>query len=241
MSNPYAGWRWALDPSYARWALNASYARWALRTSCAAFAWTILSVPLAGPPLLAQGLDPQAGMQSTCAGLLADNPGVSAVGPGNSADSSSTRAAPPAIRADSASAGIGGARNGNADVILWVGVHADEVRFAKQPQVRVRLCWGGDTLRVVQRDNIPSPVVAGTTYRNVYVAVELIGRVNAQCLSERLGLVGASTVGASTVGARAGAASAIDATAGAAGSLGSCAFLGGSAAAGAQSSRPRVP
>ncbi len=122
-------------------------------------------------------------------------------------------------RSDTASFAVGGARNGAADIVLLVGVHADEVRFAKQPNVRVRLCWGGDTVRVVQRENLPSPVVAGTTYRNVYVAVELVGRVNAECLSNMLG-----------VGSQSARSSA-----------GSCAFLGGSAGAGAQQSRPPNP
>jgi hypothetical protein len=104
-------------------------------------------------------------------------------------------------------------------------VHADEVRFAKQPNVRVRLCWGGDTLRVVQRENIPSPIVAGTTYRNVFVAVELIGRVNAECLADRIGV---GNAGQSRPG-------------GAATPVSNCAFLGGSAETGAQTSRPPVP
>ena len=160
--------------------------------------------------------------RGTCAGLLGDNPGVSAIGPGTAQDTS--RSAPQSsgrTRAGRASFGIGGARNGAADITLWVGVHADEVRFAKQPNVRVRLCWGGDTLRVVQRDNLPSPVVAGTTYRNVFIAVELIGRINAECLADRIG-VGSGQPRAGT----------------AATPVSSCAFLGGSAGAGAQNSRP---
>jgi hypothetical protein len=138
---------------------------------------------------------------------------------------------------DSASFGIGGARSGAADVILLVGVHADQVTFAKQPNVRVRLCWGGDTVRVVQRDNLPSPVVAGTTYRNVYIAVELVGRVNAECLADRLG------VGTSTPSRNRPASSAPGSAAAAsmAPSAGSCAFLGGSAGAGAQNARPPTP
>src|ERR671928_4165 len=91
-------------------------------------------------------------------------------------------------RGDSVSFGIGGARTGNPTIHLLVGVHADQLTFAKQPNVRVRLCWGGDTLRVVQRTNLPSPVVAGTTYRNVYVAGELIGGLKAECLSNAIGV-----------------------------------------------------
>jgi hypothetical protein len=97
------------------------------------------------------------------------------------------------------------------------------VRFAKQPHVRVRLCWGGDTLRVVQRDNLPSPIVVGTTYRNVYVAVELVGRLNGECLANVLGV---------------GNPQAARATAN---SASSCAFLGGSAGAGSQQARPPSP
>ena len=144
-------------------------------------------------------------------------------------------------RSDTASFAVGGARNGAADIILRVGVHADEVRFAKQPNVRVRLCWGGDTVRVVQRDNLPSPVVAGTTYRNVYVAVELVGRLNAECLSNVLG-VGNVRPNASAGANVAAPTSANVATSQSAGtSAGNCAFLGGSAGAGTQQSRPPAP
>jgi hypothetical protein len=165
--------------------------------------------------------------RQTCAALLSNDASAGAhLGPGDSlrgAPDTASRA-----RADSASFGVGGARNGAADVMLLVGVHADQVTFARQPNVRIRLCWGGDTVRVVQRDNLPSPVVAGTTYRNVYVAVELVGRVNAECLAEQLG-----------VGANAAARNR-PANSGSNGAAG-CAFLGGSAAAGAPSVRPPVP
>ena len=108
------------------------------------------------------------------------------IGPTDSAGRARDTSA--AARSDTASFGLGGARKGPGDVILLVGIHADEVRFAAQPHVRVRLCWGGDTLRVVQRDNLPSPIVPGTTYRNVYIAVELVGRLNAECLADKLGV-----------------------------------------------------
>ena len=137
---------------------------------------------------------------------------------------------------------IAAATNRSAAIVLLVGVHADEVRFAKQPNVRVRLCWGGDTVRVVQRDNLPSPVVAGTTYRNVYVAVELVGRVNAECLSNMLG-VGNGSRASPSAGASVGASTSANvATNQSLGnSAGSCAFLGGSAGTGAQQSRPPSP
>jgi hypothetical protein len=162
----------------------------------------------------------------TCAALLSNDSSVGArVGPGRT-DTTALRNATPSARSDSASFGIGGARTGNPTVHLLVGVQADQVTFAKQPNVRVRLCWGGDTLRVVQRTNLPSPVVAGTTYRNVYVAVELIGRLNGQCLSNAIG------VGNPQSQQRAGAVST---------SAANCAFLGGNASAGQGSARPPVP
>jgi len=166
--------------------------------------------------------------QSTCAALLSESASGTRIGPTDSTTRRDTTVRP---RADSASFGIGGARAGNPTVYLFVGVHADEVRFAKQPNVRVRLCWGGDTLRVVQRENIPSPVVAGTTYRNVYVAVELIGRLTGQCLSDAIGVGARQTqraaAGQPAVGAQTSASN--------------CAFLGGTAGAGQGNPRPPNP
>jgi hypothetical protein len=46
----------------------------------------------------------------------------------------------------------------------------------------VRLCGGLDSVHVVERRNLPDPVVAGHTYRDVYVAVEIFGRLNADCI-----------------------------------------------------------
>jgi hypothetical protein len=169
---------------------------------------------------------------NTCAALLSDDASVGArVGPGLS--DSTVRDTTIRPRADSASFGIGGARSGAADVLLLVGVHADQVKFGAQPHLRVRLCWGGDTLRVVQRDNLPSPIVPGTTYRDVYIAVELIGRVNAECLANQIGFGSAQRNG------RRPNASANE-PGNASTSVRSCAFLGG-AAAGAQNPRPPAP
>jgi hypothetical protein len=70
------------------------------------------------------------------------------------------------------------------DIRLFASVSASEVRFAAQPRIRVRLCNGGlDSAHVLERRNLPSPVQVGTTYRNVYVAVEILGHLNALCLS----------------------------------------------------------
>jgi len=170
---------------------------------------------------------------TTCAALLANNTtGVrltdSSSGPVRNADTATSS------RSDTASFGVGRGRNGEADIILRVGVQADEVRFAKQPNVRVRLCWGGDTLRVVQRENLPSPVVAGTTYRNVYVAVELVGRLNGECLANVLG-VGNNPQPARTQPSSVLAQQSTENVAG------NCAFLGGTAGAGAQTAKPPAP
>ena len=176
--------------------------------------WCIL---VGATPALAQGTTAGNANQPSCAAVLAnDSTAGTHLGPTNSpirpSDTSSRS------RPDSASFGVGGARNGAADVLLLVGIHADEVRFASQPHLRVRLCWGGDTVRVVQRDNLPSPVVPGTTYRNVYIAVELLGRVNAECLADKIGVGNNAPTSAS-----------------------GCAYLGGSAATGAAKTSPPPP
>jgi hypothetical protein len=172
--------------------------------------------------------------QSSCAAVLANDSTVGThIGPTDA--TSRGRDTSSRARTDTAGFGVGGARTGPADVLLLVGVHADEVRFASQPRVRVRLCWGGDTVRVVQRDNLPSPVVPGTTYRNVYIAVELLGRINAECLAERIG------VGAGAAANARPANPAAAAVAGAPTSAASCAFLGATAATGTQNTRPPPP
>jgi hypothetical protein len=168
--------------------------------------------------------------QPSCAAVLANDSTVGAhIGPVDT--SSRARDTSSRSRPDSASFAVGGARNGPADVMLLVGVHADEVRFASQPHLRARLCWGGDTLRVVQRDNLPSPIVPGTTYRNVYIAVELIGRINAECLADRIGVGNSASQNSQPANAaRSGAGTPTTA--------GNCAFIGGSAATGSQNTRP---
>lgn len=168
---------------------------------------------------------------STCAATLSsDNGPGERIGP-ERADSVRRRDTATRRGRDSVAFGIGGARTGNPTIQLLVGVSADEVRFARQPRVRVGLCWGGDTLRVVQRENLPSPVVAGTTYRNVYVAVEIIGRLNAECLSNALGV---GNPRQQRQGAGQAAASGRP-------PAGSCAFLGGTAGASPGNPRPPVP
>ena len=85
-------------------------------------------------------------------------------------------------------------------VYLFAAVEAQEVRFVGQPKICVRLNGDVqlDSVRVVGRRNIASPVVSGTTYRDVYVAVEILGRLNADCISARItgAAAGASSGGA---------------------------------------------
>jgi hypothetical protein len=199
----------------------------------AALVWGVSLLAMSPALVRAQVAASDANNQ-TCAALLSNDGSVGArVGPGLT-DSSARRDTTTGPRADSASFGIGGARGGNPTVHLLVGVQAHQVTFARQPNVRVRLCWGGDTLRVIQRTNLPSPVVAGTTYRNVYVAVELIGRLNGECLSNAIGVGTAQSQGmqAAQPAARSQAA------AGAPTSAGNCAFLGGTAGAGVGARAP---
>src|SRR5437763_17015471 len=108
----------------------------------AALSATVLAL-LASVPAHGQNVSASAD-QTTCAALLSDNtPPAIAI----RSDSAQRRDTTTRSRADSASFGIGGARSGEADVILRVGVQIDQLRFNRQPNVRVRLCFGGDTLR----------------------------------------------------------------------------------------------
>jgi hypothetical protein len=75
---------------------------------------------------------------------------------------------------------------GGADVVLMASVSAREVRFQSQPRISVRLCGGLDSVRVVERRNLPERIVPGVTYRDVYVAVEILGHVYADCLRAEL-------------------------------------------------------
>lgn len=173
----------------------------------------------------------EADRQPSCAAVLSND---STVGTRLEPAGSATRPSDTSSRSrpDTASFGVGGARSGPADVMLLVGIHADSVRFASQPHLRVRLCWGGDTLRIVQRDNLPSPIVPGTTYRNVYISAELIGRINAECLADKIGVGPNSSQTPQPTNASTASA------AGTPASASSCAFIGGSAGTGAQNARP---
>ena len=72
-------------------------------------------------------------------------------------------------------------------IVLYAEASAREVRFAAPPRIVVRLCGAvTDSVRVLERRNLPERVQPGVTYRDVFIAVEIIGRLNAECLSQRI-------------------------------------------------------
>jgi hypothetical protein len=74
-------------------------------------------------------------------------------------------------------------------IVLIAEASAREVRFAAQPRIVVRLCGAvTDSVRVIERRNLPEVVQPGTTYRDVYIAVEIMGHLDAQCLARRIGV-----------------------------------------------------
>jgi hypothetical protein len=81
---------------------------------------------------------------------------------------------------------------------ILASVTADEVRFVGSPRICVRLTGDArlDSVRVLARRNLASPVVSNTTYRNVYVAVEILGRLKAECLASRITGAGADSTAA---------------------------------------------
>ena len=76
----------------------------------------------------------------------------------------------------------------HATLRILASATASEVRFVGSPKICVRLTGDAqlDTVRVIARRNLASPVVSNTTYRNVYVAVEILGRLNAECIASRI-------------------------------------------------------
>jgi len=97
------------------------------------------------------------------------------------------RARPSSDTAARASSTSGQQIGAQPDIILRASVSAREVTFRTQPHVSIRLCGGTlDSIRVVERRNLPTPVVAGTTYRDVYVAIEILGHLAGSCIANGL-------------------------------------------------------
>ena len=73
-------------------------------------------------------------------------------------------------------------------IVLYASASAREVRFAAQPRIVVRLCGAiADSVHVIERRNLPERVQPGVTYRDVFIAVEILGHLNAECLAQRIG------------------------------------------------------
>ena len=75
-----------------------------------------------------------------------------------------------------------------AAIRLFAAASADEITFVGSPKVCVQLTGDLqlDSLHVLARRNLASPVVSQTSYHNVYVAVEILGRLNAACIAGRI-------------------------------------------------------
>lgn len=102
-------------------------------------------------------------------------------------DSVSRRQSSSADSARRGNSGAGQQIGTTPDIILRASVSAKEIRFAQQPHISIRLCGGTlDSVRVVERRNLPTPVVAGTTYRDVYVAIEILGHLTGSCIANTL-------------------------------------------------------
>jgi hypothetical protein len=147
------------------------------------FGWTVMrtiplrlaliaaSVALIGTPRAAHAQDAGASEPSAC---------VRATGPDSGAATTDSARAAAGSRA--------AADTAHTALRLFAAVQAAEVRFEKQPKICVTLRGDVqlDSVRVVGRRNLSSPVVRGTTYRDVYVAVEILGHLNAECISARI-------------------------------------------------------
>lgn len=142
-----------------------------MRIVRSAFALAASSLAVIGGPRPAHAQNVTAAEPSAC---------VAATGPDSGAGvpDSAMRAAPRTAR-DTAQ---------HTAVRLFAAVRADEVQFARQPKICVTLSGDVrlDSVRVVGRRNLASPVVSGTTYRDIYVAVEILGHLNAECISARI-------------------------------------------------------
>jgi hypothetical protein len=102
-----------------------------------------------------------------------------------SAGRASAQAAAPCAAGDSARADTAGAA-----VRIIASVTIAELRFDAQPRATVRTtgCGGAASpVRVIERRNLPERVEPGVTYRDVYVAVEILGRVEAACITALAG------------------------------------------------------
>jgi len=111
-----------------------------------------------------------------CVAASAANAGAQSAG---AAPACPLAAAGDSARADSAA----------ADVVIVATVHADEVRFDREPTARLRVagCPEGAGLRVLERRNLPDRIQPGVTYRDVQLSVRILGALNAACIAALAG------------------------------------------------------
>jgi hypothetical protein len=136
-------------------------------------------------------------LPSTAAGQVASAPACPAESPsrapGPDAGSvSRDRAQTDSSRDTMTATSARSTRGDSIDVAIFASATVREIRFAQQPEIRVRLCGGLDSVRVLERRNLPERVVAGQAYRDVYIAVEILGRLDAACLASKLGVAPAA-------------------------------------------------
>ncbi|HEX5725954.1 MAG TPA: hypothetical protein VFX98_10850 [Longimicrobiaceae bacterium] len=74
------------------------------------------------------------------------------------------------------------------DVRILGSVSARELRFESEPRARLRLtgCVAGDSVRVLERRNLPERVQPGVVYRDVFIRVEIAAFLNPECVRELL-------------------------------------------------------
>ena len=93
------------------------------------------------------------------------------------------QAAPVPCAGDSARADTAG-----AVAVIRASFTAEEVTFRSEPRASARVAGcAGPAVRVVERRNLPERVEAGATYRDVRIAVEIVGRVEASCIASLAG------------------------------------------------------
>ena len=93
--------------------------------------------------------------------------------------------ASPAAAQNPTCAGIAGQDTAGvpSDIRLYVWLRAAELRFNTAPRAQLHAygCVPTDTVRVLERRNLPSRIQPGVTYRDVEVAVEITMRVGVIC------------------------------------------------------------
>src|SRR5919109_1227478 len=91
----------------------------------------------------------------------------------------------PALAQDPTCAGIAGQDTAARlpDVKFYARVRLAELRFVTAPRAQLHVygCVPTDTIRVLERRNLPTPVEPGVTYRDVEIAVEITTRVDVIC------------------------------------------------------------